>query len=230
MNSISFNEDQAIAFLQRRDLTAEMLTSLSRNPEAMKSRKVLLALIAHPRTPRHVSLPLLRRAFVFDLMQVALTPGVAADLKRAAEDQILLRVEALSAGEKTTLAKRGSSRVSAALLEEDDARVVAPALDNAHLTEPLVVQAIMKPRAPTVLFELVSEHPNWCQRREIQLALLRSESTPIDKAKRFASHFSESTLRDTVPESRRDELLPLGNPSAEVLPPRDLDFESGETQ
>src|SRR5215471_9815188 len=186
------NEDQAIAFLQRRDLTAEMLTALSRNPEAMKSRKVLLSLIAHPRTPRHVSIPLLRRAFVFDLMQVALTPAVAADVKRAAEDQILLRIEALSAGEKTTLAKRASGRVSAALLQDDDGRVVAPALDNAQLTESLVVQAIMKPRAPAILFELASGHPNWCQRPEVQLALLRSENTPIDKAKRFASQFSKS--------------------------------------
>src|SRR5215467_7453722 len=177
MNSSAFNEDQAIAFLQRRDLTAEMLSSLSRNPEAMKSRKVLLALIAHPRTPRHVSIPLLRRAFVFDLMQVALTPAVAADVKRAAEDQILLRIEALSAGEKTTLAKRASSRVSAVLLQDDDARVVSPALDNSHLTESLVVQALMKPRAPAVLFEMVSAHPNWCQRPEVQLALLRSENT-----------------------------------------------------
>ena len=146
MNSSSFNEDQALAFLQRRDLTAEMLTSLSRNPEAMKSRKVLLALIAHPHTPRQVSIPLLRRAFVFDLMQVTLTPAVAADVKRAAEDQILLRVEALSAGEKTTLAKRASGRVSAALLQENEGRVVAPALDNGHLTESLVIQAMTRPR------------------------------------------------------------------------------------
>jgi len=230
MNSSSFNEDQALAFLQRRDLTAEMLPSLSRNPEAMKSRKVLLALIAHPHTPRQVSIPLLRRAFVFDLMQVTLTPAVAADVKRAAEDQILLRVEALSAGEKTTLAKRASGRVSAALLQENEGRVVAPALDNGHLTESLVIQAMTRPRAPAVLFELVSAHPNWCQRPEVQLALLRSENTPIDKAKQFASHFSQSTLRDIVPEPRREELLPLGNPSSAVHPLKELDFESGETE
>jgi hypothetical protein len=37
--------------------------------------------------------------FTFDLMQVALTPVVAADIKRAVEEQILLRIESLSAGE-----------------------------------------------------------------------------------------------------------------------------------
>jgi len=229
MNSTPFNEDQALAFLQRRDLTAEMLTSLARNLEAMRSRKVLLALIAHPRTPRHVSIPLLRRVFVFDLMQVALTPSIAADIKRAAEDQILQRVEKLSAGEKTTLAKRASGRVAAALLQDEDDRVVTPALDNAQLTESLVIQALMKPRARAFLFALVSGHRNWCLRPEVQLALLRSENTPIDEAMQFASHFSESILRDAVPIARREELLPLANPCSSFSPSIDLDLESGET-
>jgi hypothetical protein len=201
--SLTFNEDQAFAFLQRRDLTADMLASLGRNPDAMKSRKVLLALIAHPRTPRHVSVPLLRRVFVFDLMQVTLTPVIAADIKRAAEDQLLVRLETLSAGEKTTLAKRASGRVAAALLQDEDGRVVAPALDNAQMTESFVVQALMKPRAPAILFELVSEHRNWCLRPEVQLALLRSEKTPLARAQEFASGFQKEAIESVLPESRK---------------------------
>lgn len=207
MNSTPFNEDQTLAFLQRRDLTADMLASLARNPEAMKSRKVLLALIAHPRTPRHVSLPLLRRVFVFDLMQVTLTPAIAADIKRAAEDQLVVRLETLSVGEKTTLAKRASGRVAAALLQDEDARVVAPALDNSQLTESLVIQALMKPRAPTILFELVSDHRNWCLRPEVQLALLRSEKTPPARAQEFARKFQREVLESVLPESRKALLL-----------------------
>ena len=203
MNSMPFNEDQAVAFLQRKDLTTDMLSSLARNPEAVKSRKVVLALIAHPRTPRHVSIPLLRRTFVFDLMQVTLTPSIAADLKRAAEDQLLVRLETLSTGEKITLAKRASGRVAAALLQDGDERVVEPALDNAQLTESFVVQALMKPRAPEVLFELASEHRNWSLRPEVQLALLRSEKTPLSRAQEFASSFSNEVLESVLPDSRR---------------------------
>lgn len=207
MNSTPFNEDQTLAFLQRRDLTADMLASLARNPEAMKSRKVLLALIAHARTPRHVSIPLLRRVFVFDLMQVTLTPTIAADIKRAAEDQLVVRLETLSVGEKTTLAKRASGRVAAALLQDEDARVVAPALDNSQLTESLVIQALMKPRAPAILFELVSDHRNWCLRPEVQLALLRSEKIPLPRAQEFASNFQREVLESVLPESRKALLL-----------------------
>jgi len=203
MNSMPFNEDQAVAFLQRKDLTTDMLSSLARNPEAVKSRKVLLALIAHPCTPRHVSIPLLRRTFVFDLMQVTLTPSIAADIKRAAEDQLLVRLETLSTGEKTTLAKRASGRVAAALLQDEDERVVEPALDNAQLTESFVVQALMKPRAPEVLFELASEHRNWSLRPEVQLALLRSEKTPLSRAQEFASSFSNEVLESVLPDSRK---------------------------
>jgi hypothetical protein len=203
MNSMPFNEDQAVAFLQRKDLTTDMLASLARNPEAVKSRKVVLALIAHPRTPRHVSIPLLRRTFVFDLMQVTLTPSIAADIKRAAEDQLLVRLETLSTGEKTTLAKRASGRVAAALLQDEDERVVEPALDNAQLTESFVVQALMKPRAPEVLFELASEHRNWSLRPEVQLALLRSEKTPLSRAQEFASSFSNEVLESVLPDSRK---------------------------
>lgn len=203
MSASAFNEDQALAFLQRRDLTADMLASLARNPEAVKSRKVVLALIAHPRTPRHISVPLLRRVFVFDLMQVTLTPTTAADIKRAAEDQMLVRLETLSSGEKTTLAKRGSGRVAAALLQDEDTRVVGPALDNAQLTESFVVQALMKPRAPATLFELASEHRNWCLRPEVQLALLRSDKTPLARAQEFVAMFSKEVLEPVLPESRK---------------------------
>lgn len=199
MTSTPFNEDQALAFLRQQNLSAEMLASLARNADALKSRKVLLALIAHPRTPRHISGPLLRRVFTFDLVQISLTPTVAADIKRSAEEQLLLRLETLSAGEKTTLAKRASGRVAAGLLQDKDARVVTPALENPQLTEALVVQALMKPMAPGILFQLVSDHRNWSNRREVQIALLRSAKTPPEKARLFAEHFSEDFLRSIVP-------------------------------
>ena len=114
-----------------------------RTPDALRSRKVALALVMHPRTPRHIAVPLLRRMFTFDLMQVTLTPAVAADIKRAGEEQLLLRMESLSTGEKISLARRASGRIGAALLQESDTRVITPALDNAQLTEAMVVQALM---------------------------------------------------------------------------------------
>ena len=205
--SSELNEDQALAALQRTDVSADALAQLARNPGALKSRKVLQALVAHPRTPRHISIPLLRRIFTFDLMQVALTPAVAADIKRAAEEQILLRSESLSSGEKISLARRGPGRIAAQLLKENDVRIVSVALDNGRLVEAGVVTALMRREASPLLFRLVSEHTKWSQRLEVQIALLQSEKTPLDRAISFAAHFSPEKLREIVPESRRAELI-----------------------
>ena len=219
----NLSEDQALAMLQRSDVTAAELTLLARSAVAAQSRKVALGLVTHPRTPRHIAIPLLRRLFTFDLMQVALTPTVAADVKRAAEEQILNRMESVSLGERISLARRASGRVAAALLLDAEPRVVETALENSHLVEALVVTALMKHDAPESLFALASEHPKWSLRKEVQIALLRSENTPLERAVELAGNFSAEFLRETVPESRREALLQsTGSPTTK-------NPESGET-
>jgi|SRR5579863_684300 len=222
--SSELSEDQALALLKRSAVSAADLAALGRNPSAMRSRKVLLALATHPRTPRHVTIPLLRQLFTFDLMQVALTPVVAADVKRAAEEQILNRLESVSLGEKISLARRASGRVAAGLLLDAEARVISTALDNARLVEPSVVTALMKHNAPPALFVLVSAHPKWSLRKEVQIALLRNEKTPLPCAVELAHNFSVELLREIVPESRRETLLQSAQKSETD------DFESGEVK
>lgn len=195
-------EDDALALLKGVEVTAETLARLGKNPITSKSRKVLVALASHPRTPRHVSVPLLRSMFTFDLMNVALLPAVAPDVKRAAEEQLTMRLESLPLGQKVTLARRASGRIAAALLQTSDRRIISPALENKQLTEALVVQALMKSRAPGRLYVLVSDHPGWQLRREVQIALLRSEKTPPERAKEFAKNFSPDFLREIVPERK----------------------------
>jgi hypothetical protein len=205
--SSELTEDQTLALLKRSDLTAESLTVVSRNPIAMKSRKVALAIATHPRTPRHVSVPTLRRLFIFDLMLVTRTPAVPADVKRAAEEQILNRLESLSTGEKISLARRASGRVAAALLSDPDIRVMTTALDNSHLLEAAVVMTLMRDDAPESLFAVASEHRKWSQRREVQIALLRNEKTPLAPAIQLARNFSADFLRETLPEVRQATIL-----------------------
>src|SRR5256885_9918572 len=71
----SLGEDRALALLKRADLRAEILGRLSKNAGTMKSHKVKLALVQHPNTPRHISIPMLRHLFTFELMQVSAYPG-----------------------------------------------------------------------------------------------------------------------------------------------------------
>jgi len=205
--SSELTEDQALALLKRSDLTAETLTLLGRNAIAMKSRKVALAIATHPRTPRHVSVPTLRRLYTFDLMLVTRMPAVPADIKRAAEQQILNRLESLSTGERISLARRASGGVAAALLSDPDIRVMTTAFDNSHLPEAAVVTALMRNDAPDSLFAIASEHGKWSQRREVQIALLRNENTPLAPAIQLARNFSADFLRETLPGSRQATIL-----------------------
>src|SRR5690349_21533774 len=56
-------EDLALALLNRRDLPPQVLEDLSRNGAAMRHRKVMMAVVSHPRTPRHVTLPIARHLY-----------------------------------------------------------------------------------------------------------------------------------------------------------------------
>ncbi|PYX42560.1 MAG: hypothetical protein DMG81_01330 [Acidobacteria bacterium] len=134
-SSSALTEDAALALLKRPDLSCEEIERLGKHGSLLRSRKVKLAMLEHARTPRHISLPLVRQLYTFDLMQVALTPVVPADVKLAADDALCHRLETISSGERLTLAHRGSSRIAEALLADAEARVVHAALQNSRLTE-----------------------------------------------------------------------------------------------
>ncbi len=195
-------EDLALSFLVRRDLPREALEAVAKNAAVMKSRKVILALVVHPRTPRHVALPIVRHLYTFELMSLALLPAVAADLKVAMEESIINRLKTVSAGERLSLAKHASTRVAAALLTDPDERVIAAALQNPYVTEACVVSALMVETTPQKLVDLVCRSQNWSVRREVGIALLRNEKTPLARAIAVAQALPTSILRDVLQYSR----------------------------
>src|SRR5256885_2577469 len=97
----SLTLDLALALLKRRDLPAQVVEQLGKNSGLMKSRKLKLALVEHPRTPRHLSLTMVRHLFTFDLMKVSLTPGAPADIRIAAEEALANRLKKNFDGRKT---------------------------------------------------------------------------------------------------------------------------------
>src|SRR4029079_11791883 len=88
-SSPHLTEDLALLLLNRRDLPPPVLEDLSRNSATMRHRKVIMAVVSHPRTPRHVTLPISRHLYTFELMQLALTPAVAAVNKLDISEEII---------------------------------------------------------------------------------------------------------------------------------------------
>ena len=196
------SEELALALLVRRDLPQQVLEALSKNGAVMKHRKVIVAVVSHPRTPRHVSLPTARHLYTFELMQIALTPALAADLKLSIEETLVSRLESISEGERLALAKRGSTRVAAALLADPEPRVIHAALANPYMTEAWIVKALVKDDAPAALVESVCRHPKWSLRRDVQIALLRNHQTPLARILAFAQALPTQVLRDVLTHSR----------------------------
>ena len=218
----ALREDSALALLQRPDLDPEILEKLARNGNLLKYSKVKRALVEHAKTPRHVSLPLVRTLFTFDLMQVALTPTTPADVKMAADEALCNRLESISSGERLALARRASTRVAGALLHDREGRVIHAALENSRLTEAAVVKALLRADAAAGLVEAVSHHPQWSLRREVRVALLRNEKTPMTRALEFARSLPPREVREILHNSR----LPA-NIKAYVL--KDQEQRAGRT-
>jgi hypothetical protein len=195
----------ALILLKRRDLPAEVLTQLAQNPAARKNRQVMVALAAHPHTPRRVSLPLMRQLFCLELMQVTLDPGAAPDVRHLAEELLVGRLKEISAGERMTLARRGSGRVAAALLLDSERRIVEAALNNGHLVEADVVKALTREDTSSQLTELVCRQEKWWSRREVRSALLRNPHTPLARALECANGVQFRELKDILHASRLPE-------------------------
>jgi hypothetical protein len=206
----ALTEDLALALLKQSDLPSQALDRLSRNGGVMKGRKVKLALVEHPRTPRHVSISLVKHLFTFDLMQVALTPVVPADIKMAAEESLIHRLERLSQGERLSLAHRASGRVAAALLLDPETRVIHAALENPRLTESAVIKALMRRDSPAAFVAAVCHHSKWSPRREIRIALLCNEKTPLSRALEFSRSLPPALVREIMHGSQLPAAIKRG--------------------
>ena len=201
----ALTEDLVLALLKRADLPSEVLEQLAKNGSALKQRKTKLALATHPHAPRHVSVPLIRQFYTFDLMRVALRPGVPTDVKIVADDALISRLKTVTIGERLTLARQGSGRVAGALLLDAEARVMRAALENSRLSEALVIQAILKPQAKAALVQAVSRHAKWSLRREVRIALLRTEYLSLARALEFGRGLPLPLLREVMLSSRLPE-------------------------
>jgi len=223
----TLTEDLALALLKRADLPPEVLEQLAKNAKVLKSRKVKIALASHPHTPRHVSVPLARQFYIFDLMKLALSPRVPADVRVAVDDVLISRLKTVTVGERLTLARRASGRVAAALLLDIErmdgkimsrktiagkmnnaeavvrqTRVMQTALENPRLTEALVINSVLRPAASAALVHAVARHEKWSPRREVRVALLRTAHLSLARALEFSREIPASVLHDVLDSSR----------------------------
>ena len=201
----NLQERDLLRLLERKDLPQEVLREIARHKEAARNYAVRLALVRHPKTPRLVSLPLMKFLYLFDLVRVSQTPAVPADVKMVAEEAILKKLDALPRGERISLARRGSGRVAAGLLVTEDTEQIRAALDNPFLNEGHLLKVLSLEQLPRRAVEIIAQHARWSGRYYLRLALVRNPRTPFTRVLAILTDLAVNDLRDICLDHRMPE-------------------------
>jgi hypothetical protein len=194
----NLEEPHVSQMLERLDLSANVLAAIAAEGKWTASEGVRLRLARHPRTPRRISLALLRQLYLFDLVRLSLLPSAPADIRRVADEIVITRVPHLPVGEKLTLARRGSARVAGALLAEGHPQAVKLALANAFLTESQVLKVLAKPGVPERVVGAIAQHPKWSCQYNVRVALVRNAHTPVAMVRAFLPNLTLRDLKEIV--------------------------------
>jgi hypothetical protein len=195
-------ERDLLRLLERKDLSHEVVQELARHKAVRRSYAVQFALVRHPKAPRQVSLPLMKFLYIFDLLRVAQTPAVPADVKMVAEEAIRKKLVALPRGQRTSLARRGTGRLAASLLVNPDEELIRAALDNPYLTEGLLLKVLAREGLPPAVVDHLAQHPRWSHHYYLRLALIRNPLTPLARVLAFLPDIAVTDLRDICLDQR----------------------------
>jgi len=208
LDNPALDESHLCLLLERKDVPGEVLEEVGKRKPLLKSYRVKKTLCFHPHGPRLVTLRLIRDLYLMDLVQLALSPAVPAELKRNAEEQLLARLPQIPLGQKITLARRGPARVAGALLAEGHPQIVSVVLDNPYLTEAQVLKALSREKLPAPVVPAIIHHRKWSISYNIRIALLRQPSAPLATILSYLPQLTASDLRELaapgiVPETLR---------------------------
>ena len=201
----NLQEPDLLRLLERKDLAPEVLREVAAHKEAARSYSVKLALARHPRTPRLVSLPILKFLHLFDLVRVCQTPAVPTDVKHVAEETILKKAERIPRGQKISLARQGSGHVAAGLLFTNDQELIRAILDNPYLTEAHVTRIITRTDLPAEVVEMIATTEKWSRRYDVRLGLIRNPHTPFGRVLAFLPDLAVSDLKELCLDRRMPE-------------------------
>jgi len=171
-------EDQLLVLLKRRDLGEQLVKGIGKLPLVSASRRLLIALTAHPQAPAPLLSTLLPQLFLFELVTLLQLPGSGADLKLAAERAILKRLPETELGNRIALARRGTPALLEALLKQGEPRLLEAVLENPRLKEAGLHSFLRSASATPEAISAVARHPRWGKRPNLRFAMLRNRHTP----------------------------------------------------
>jgi len=206
-----FDENYVCLLLGRKDLSTALLEEIASRNQWRGSYRVRRGLAYHPHVPAALGLRLVRELFLVDLVQLALLPSGAAPVKHLAEELILARLPQLPPAQKTILARRGSVRITGALLADGQPEILSIVLESPFLNEGQVLRALSKISVPARVVAAIAESGRWSQHYSVRLALIRNPQAPLARILSFLPSISTADLRilaesTSVPASMRPHI------------------------
>ena len=207
LENSNFQEKHAELLAARPDVSRGVLAGVAEAEKGkwMGCESVRLRLAQHPHSPRRVAMAAVRQLFLFNLVRLCFLPAAPPDVKRLAEESILARIPHLPIGEKLTLARRGPSRVAAAILTEGHPQAIKLALANGFLTESQVLKTLAKDGLKDAVVATIATHPKWSCLYNVRVALVRNPLVPAECVQTFVG---DLTWRDLTDLAKLAEISP----------------------
>jgi hypothetical protein len=195
-NHRSLLEDEATAALDNPYVTPQICQLIAQTQRLIGFYAVRLRLVAHRATPQAHSVKLVHYLHWPDLVRLSVDVRVPPPVRRAIDNQLLLRVAKLTLGEKIAAARRCSQALIRELLFDGDSRIFESLLVNQRLREDDLVMLISSDRATVEQLQTLAEDRKWSSRYAIRKALVMNPSTPRSVAARQLRFLTRRDLRD----------------------------------
>jgi hypothetical protein len=195
LDNPSFDENHLCLLLGRKDLSTALLEEIATRNERMTSYRVRRSLAYHPHVPHTLGLRLVRELHVADLVRLALLPSGAPAMKHLAEELVLARLPQLPSAQKMILARRGTVRITGALLADGQPEILSMVLESPFLNEGQVLKALSRISLPSRVVAAIAECARWSQHYSVRLALIRNPQAPLSRVLSFLPSISASDLR-----------------------------------
>jgi hypothetical protein len=202
-----FDETHVCLLLERKDLPGPLLEEIAKRKTWRGIYRVRRALAAHPHTPRLIAVRALRDLHLMDLVRISLLPTSSGELRRLAEERVLVQLPQLPLGQRLMLARRGSARVAAGLILHGPENVARIALDNPFLNESQLLKTLSKQSLPARIVANVAKHEKWSKLINVRVVLLRHAHAPDGCAAALASDLPRCDIEDLLGLSQLSEAI-----------------------
>jgi hypothetical protein len=192
----NITEDIVLIIAGRRNISSEILESLSTDLRWKDAYRIVSALCRNPKTPQKVALSLLKKLRIFDIADLTRNPQIPVNVRMKAEESINEKVLVLPIGIKKTLAKKASGKVLIKLVEDGMKDVVADCLNSPIMTEAMICRIIHMKKIASNVIRQIAEHPKWSLRYDVQWALIRSHHAPLSRVVHFLKNMRSRDLKE----------------------------------